>query len=151
MFKITAQVFILSSALFAQSVAAEITSPDELVDCMTNYVQEQILAPDTVGSWEIWPKFGFDGNYISTAWFSKNSVSPGSVFAWVNEESAIHCSYESTKFGAPIRDSAKCAATIADGEFAVTYRYFDGPDHVGRSRVIAEIIDSKIYCAYSNY
>lgn len=141
----------LAMTCFLQPVAkaqmAEVHTPAEMVSCMQNYIENWIVAPDSIGSWEHRPAYIFAGSYFHASWHTKALMQYGSFSLMLGPTAPITCKYETDLSGLPDWNSGTCTATVANGDVEFELDAYDRPMAATRTLVkIARISQNKILC-----
>jgi hypothetical protein len=135
-------------ALSSQAMALdEIKTPEDMASCLTRYVQNNIVAPEQIESWEHAPAYEFFGKYFGASWHTTPLFHYGMIDMMAGPSEPVYCDYESLPSGGP--DRAKpgfCRPNIVNGEVIFRYSTFNGSLRVEKPVKVAAVIDSRILC-----
>jgi hypothetical protein len=140
---------LIYAALLLTTVAkadfSEISTPDQMVSCMQTYIQDWIVAPETV-SWENNPSYTFAGKYIMASWHSFPLENYGILSMMTGPSAVVYCDYPTSAEGIPDVTKGFCKPTIANGDVMFEYTTYQGSQEVKSQTSFSTIIDSKLYC-----
>lgn len=135
---------------FAGQVHAEmdeVQTPAEMVTCMKNYIENWIVAPDRIRSWEHQPAYTFAGSYFHASWHTRVMMDFGSFTMMAGPKSPVYCKYQTYATGTPDWNSGTCKATIQNGDVEFELHSFDRNGREATTvRKVASISQGKIFC-----
>lgn len=141
---------ILASSAQANPMAIyEITTPEQMVNCMETYITRRIVSPASVRSWEHRPGFEFAGKYFFASWRSDDPVYYYGALALTvgkNSPAPIHCDYPTDHNHIADRKNGFCKADVAEADVNFEYVTFIRGQEVTVEKKVAVIKDSKIFC-----
>lgn len=143
------KVIVLSSLLILSSysfASDEMTKPEQLSECLQNYIQQRIVSPETI-SWEHYPAYEFSGKYLHASWQTNPLLNFGSMFVFVGPKNDVYCDYPTNSDGSPQIDKGFCKANIESGNITLEHTSFDRQGkEVKKLRNIGFIQNSKLFC-----
>ena len=139
-------VLLMASAQ-ARADFYEITTPAQMVSCMQSYIQNWIVAPETVSSWEHQPAYIFAGKYVHASWHTSPLFNYGSLGMMLGPKSIVYCDYETKADGIPDMTNTSGLKTALDNaDVMFDYMTFENGQQVDSQKKVAVIINSKLLC-----
>lgn len=122
---------------------SQISTPDDMVQCMKKYIQDWGTAGGSISSWEHEPAFNFAGKSFTASWHTYTSY--GILSMTAAPSSLVNCGYETKENGIPDLDKGFCKATATNGDVQFDLSYGQPGEKSSKVKV-ADVQDSKIRC-----